>query len=576
MKTGEELKRILRRIDGMGYRAYKEIRGTYDFSRFILCIDHVQGDPFAAPSRLRLQIPQKHAGYPGYTFKNRSRRVALCSYLAECFSRESRKKATKRGSGKSGMIEIDEPGQEILERTAVFVSPDRVEARFFVGLPAAGRRVLGNQALHILCEDVPEIAEQSLQYENNDRERIDRYIYCNEDADALRGSLQDRGLVAFVADGSILPRRSGVDSRPRDQGLVVPFQSPPSLRVAVELPNRGTIHGMGIPRGVTLVVGGGFHGKSTLLNALELGVYNHKPGDGRELVVTEPTAVKIRAEDGRRVEKVDISSFISNLPDGSRTSGFSTENASGSTSQAANIVEAMEAGTRLLIIDEDTSATNFMIRDQRMQELVSSNLEPITPFIDRVKDLYTHCSISTVIVIGGSGDYFDVADTVMAMEKYLPRDVTPEAREIALRLQTDRRRDARNKFTVPSDRLPLAGSIDPRKGRREVSIKSRGLRTVLFGKETIHLDAVSQLADYSQTRALAEAIYYARERYMDERRTLREILDLVMADIDRDGLDVLSAAPKGNYALFRKYELAAALNRLRTLAVIQKQADTIA
>jgi predicted ABC-class ATPase len=571
-KTREDLQRTLGRIDGMGYKAYKQIKGDYHFPDFDLLIDHVQGDPFASPSRLRVKMPQARAGYPAAAHGNRSRRAALCSYLTECFAEESRKRSGRSGTGHSGRIEIDRPGQEILERTSVIVTTDQVEARFRVGLPAAGRRILGREARRILCEDIPAIVDAALRYQNNDQGEIDRYVRCSEDADALRWLIEERDLVAFVADGSILPRASGVDDRLKKSGLVVPFESPPSLRVELKLPNRGTISGLGIPRGVTLVAGGGFHGKSTLLNALTRGVYNHKPGDGREFVVCAETAVKIRAEDGRRVEKADISAFITDLPDGSTTTAFSTENASGSTSQAANIVEALEAGTRLLLIDEDTSATNFMIRDQRMQELVAREKEPITPFIDRVRDLYTACGVSTVLVIGGSGDYFDVADTVMAMEKYQPRDVTPDARAIADRFRSLRARDAVHPFAMPGHRIPLGGSVNPRKGRREVSIKTKGLCTVLYGEETLRLEAVSQLVDPSQTRALADAIHYAGSRYMDGRRTLREVLDLVMADIQERGLDVLSREPMGDYARFRAQELAAALNRLRRFSVRQKAA----
>jgi len=570
MHSHNDLRRSLARIDGRGYKAYKEIRGTYAFPFFTFFIDHVQGDPFASPSRLRVRVPQKVASYPVQTFSNKSRRVALCSYLAGEFARGIRRVAGRRGSGKSGLMDIDAPGQEILERTAVLINAEFVETRFRVGLPAAGRRILGQQAAEMLCEDLPAIVESALFYKNNDTKTIDRYVRVNEDADFLRNRLAELNLVSFVADGSVLPRRSGVDDRPLKEGVVIPFESPPSLRVEVDLPNAGGITGMGIPEGVTLIVGGGFHGKSTLLNGIELGVYNHKPGDGRERVVTDPSGVKIRAEEGRRVVGVDISPFISNLPYGQDTKFFTTDNASGSTSQAANIIEALEVGAKVLLIDEDTSATNFMIRDHRMQELVAKEKEPITPFLDRVRQLFNEYGVSTVLVIGGSGDYFDVADTVIAMENYIPRDVSGEAREIAARYRAERKPEGGKGFGTLTPRSPLSQSIDPSKGRRDVVIKTRGLKTVQFGNQTIDLSAVEQLVDWSQTRALADALYYAREHYMDGRRTLREILDLVMDDIEKKGLDVLSQRPIGDYCFFRKLELAAALNRLRTLEVEQR------
>jgi predicted ABC-class ATPase len=349
----------------------------------------------------------------------------------------------------------------------------------------------------------------------------------------------------------------------------VPFESPPSLRMDVELPNRGQITGMGIPKGVTLIVGGGYHGKSTLLEAVSEGIYNHVPGDGREFVVTNPNAVRIRAEDGRRIEKVDISPFISNLPYGKDTKSFSTEDASGSTSQAANILESLEAGAHVLLIDEDTSATNFMIRDHRMQELVSKDREPITPFIDMVRSLYTDQRVSTVLVMGGSGDYFDVADHVICMTDYKSSDVTAEALGIAKRFASERKKEGGGPLGRATDRIPLSGSLDPRKGKKDVKISAKGLRSIHYGRQKIDLHAVEQLTDICQTAAIGDAIEYAR-RYMDGKRTLREITSLVMMDIARDGLDVISPRISGGYAEFRKIELAAAINRLRTLEVEQK------
>jgi len=565
----EDLRRTLARIDGRGYKAYKEIRGTYDFGDFNLHIDHVQGDPFAAPSRLRVCVPQALAAYPTESFAGESRRIALCTYLADQFARAARGRRERRGSGKSGLIEIDTPGQQLLDRTCVRVDEQQVEARFAVGLPAGGRRVLGRQAEQMLCEDLRAIVEGALLYRNNDSRLIDRYVRTSEDADFIRNGLAARGLVAFVGENSRLPRRSGVDDRPLDDGSAVPFHVPDKLRVELDLPNAGRVAGMGIPVGVTLIVGGGFHGKSTLLNGLERGIYNHRPDDGREQVVADPKTVKIRAEDGRRVAGVDISSFISRLPYGRDTHAFSTDNGSGSTSQAANIIEALEVGAKLLLIDEDTAATNFMIRDHRMQQLIAAENEPITPLIDRVRPLYEEHEVSTVLVVGGSGDYFDVADTVIAMEEYVPRDATTAAKEIAAKFGAQRQCEGGDDFGLVTGRIPLPRGIDPSKGRRETNVKTRGTRTVLFGEETIDLGAVEQLVDPSQTRALAAALLYARERYVDGKRSLCEILDLVEADIEARGLDAIDRRLVGDHAHFRRFELAAALNRLRSLEVEQ-------
>jgi predicted ABC-class ATPase len=426
--------------------------------------------------------------------------------------------------------------------------------------------VLGRQAEAMLCDDLPSIVQGALRFAAHNRAALYRHVRAAEDADWLRSQLPGRGLVAFVADGAVLPRRSGVDDRPLRDG-VVPFQGPPGLRAEFSLPNAGPVAGMGVPVGVTLIVGGGYHGKSTLLNALERGVYNHIPGDGRELVVTDEATVKIRAEDGRAVTGVDISPFIGVLPNGVDTRRFSTANASGSTSQAANIVEALEAGARVLLLDEDTAATNFMIRDHRMQELIAKEQEPITPFIDKVRQLYDDHGVSAVLVMGGSGDYFDVADTVIAMDAYAPRDVTEQARAIARKYQAERRPEGGEHFGDIAPRVPLPESLDPSRGRRDVKITARGVKTILFGTSEIDLTSVEQLVDPGQLNAIGQALYYARQRPMDGRRTLPEILDAVMHDIDREGLDVLDPRLVGDLVRFRRYELAAALNRLRTLRV---------
>ncbi|MFQ6091129.1 MAG: ABC-ATPase domain-containing protein [bacterium] len=570
MRAPSDLRNILRRIDGRGYKAYKDVQGIYDFGEFVLFIDHVQGDPFATPSRVRVRVPQRVARYPQDTYSNKSRRVGLCDFLTRAFGRSMRKTVKGlRGTGKSGLIEIDTPGQEILERTSVLINDDWVEARFVMGLPAAGRRVLAKEAEAMFFDEVPSIIAASLRFENNDRRSLYHHIEVGEDQDWLRAQLERLGLVAFVANGSVLPRASGVDDRPLTRGRVVAFQSPPSLEVTVELPNTGLKKGMGIPTGVTLIVGGGYHGKSTLLDALERGVYNHIAGDGREYTVTRSDAVKIRAEDGRRIEGVDISPFISNLPFEHQTTAFSTDDASGSTSQAANIIEALEVGAKVLLMDEDTSATNFMIRDHRMQELVAKEKEPITPFIDKVRLLFREQGISTVLVIGGSGDYFDVADTVIAMDTYLPEDVTSQAREIARRYRAERRDEGGRTFGQPTPRIPIAGSFDPSRGRREVKVDAKGLRTLLFGRHTVDLSAVEQLVDRSQTRAIGDSLLKASREYMKCNRSLNEILDLLMGEIETRGLDSLNSRPVGNYALPRRFEIAAAINRLRTLKVTQ-------
>jgi predicted ABC-class ATPase len=572
--TKEDLRRTISRIDGRGYKAYKDTKGSYAFGLYTLIIDHVQGDPFAAPSRVRVRLPIERTGFPQELWKKRVRRIAFCDYLARGFHKAIRRWTKgNRGMGTSGLVEIDRGGQEILERNAVVIDREDLEARFVVGLPAAGRTILGKEALGIFFEEIPKVVEGSLLYRSIDPEEIRLHVTVAEDQEVMRGLLAEQGLVAFVADKSVLPRRSGVDERPLDSALdsegsgAVPFKGPRELEVELELPHRGRVQGMGIPQGVTLIVGGGFHGKSTLLNAIERGVYNHIPSDGREYAVTDPAAVKIRAEDGRRIEKVNISPFINNLPFGKDTTRFSTDNASGSTSQAANIMEALEIGAQVLLIDEDTSATNFMVRDERMQELVAKAKEPITPFVDKVQKLFADQGVSTILVMGGSGDYFDVADTIIMMDNYQPRCVTEQAAEIARKHASCRADEGGDAFGEVTPRRPLRGGFDPSRGKREVKIDAKGLRTILYGTTSIDLSYLEQLVDTSQTRTIGLMIHYYAERCLENSPSLKEGMELVLRAVQERGLDCLLPYTVGNLAMPRIFELSGAINRMRTLQV---------
>ena len=566
MTNRENLRQLLLQLDERSYKAYREIQGRYQFPDFTLIVDRTQSDPFASPSQVRVQLPLSVAGFPAHLYQTISREIALRDYLTRQFERTARDISSRRGTGNSGLIAITAVGQSVLERTSAFSTEDFVEVRFVVGLPARGRSIAGHQAAQMLCEDIPQIVDQAIKHQSLDAAAIEHHVETVEDADWLRQQLAERGLVAFIPDGAILPRCSGVDDQPL-LAEAVAFQSPETLRVEFTCPNRGLVTGMGIPTGVTLIVGGGYHGKSTLLRAIEVGVYNHIPRDGRELVVTHPSAVKIRAEDGRGVTGVDISPFIKGLPQGRSTRQFSTTNASGSTSQAANIIEALEAGARLLLVDEDTAATNFMIRDRRMQQLIAKDKEPITPFIDKVQQLYADYGVSTILVMGGSGDYFDVADTVIAMENFQPSDVTEKAKAIAQQYATERTLEGGEQFGNITSRIPLPESIDPSRGQRDVKLKVRDVDELIFGTQEIHLAAVEQIVEAGQLRAIAEAIVYAKQHYIDGQRPLSEILNRVMADIDSAGLDCLSTLCQGNLVLFRRFELAAVLNRLRSLEV---------
>ena len=559
----QALKSILKRIDGKSYPAYKDLRGSFRFPFFFLYLDHIQGDPFASPSRIRLRVAQS---FPKELYATRDRKVALADFLVRRIARAIGEVVRgRRGTGQSGLVYIDAPGQQILPRTAIAIGEDFVEARLSLGLPASGRKVLGREAEEMFFQELPSLARLLLA-ENVDLRAARKHTELVEDQEYLRSQLPKLGLAAFLAEGSILPRESGVSDRPLPGA--VPLEVPRELAVSVELPNRGRIVGLGIPLGVTLIVGGGYHGKSTLLRALERGIYNHIAGDGREFVITDPKAVKIRAEDGRRVEKVDISPFINNLPFGKSTEQFSTEQASGSTSEAANIIEALECGAKVLLLDEDTSATNFMIRDSRMQELVVKEKEPITPFIDKVRQLYEEHQVSTVLVVGGCGDYFQVADTVLMMDEYRPKVATRDATAIAAKYPLARKPEGGTCFGAISERVPLPAGIDPTRGGK-VKVKARRLDEIQFGSQEIDLSRIEQLVDPSQTRAIGALLAYASRKLVDGRRSIRQIAEEI-EKLQQNGLDFLARSPgehPGDYAAVRGLELAAALNRLRTLKV---------
>lgn len=562
MKNLNDLKKQLYSIDGKGYKSYKMLEGQYDFNKYVLSIDHVQGDPFAAPSRVRIIMNQKVSQIPRELFDKDYKRIAVQDFLTRLFFKNINIYGKRVfGSGKSGLISISRCPQEILDRTSVIINEKEVEVRIEVGFPARGRSVLARELEKILYDFLPEIVDNSLVYNNINKKRLIDRVKLVEDQVYIREELSKKGLVAFVANGSILPRESGVSTRPLVDGKK--FESPKSLEVSFNTPNKGVITGMGIKKGVSLIVGGGYHGKSTLLRALELGVYNHIEGDGREFVITDDTALKVRAEDGRVIHKNDISLFINNLPNGKDTKVFSSENASGSTSQAANIVEGIESGTKLFLIDEDTSATNFMIRDDVMQRLVAKEKEPITPFIEVVKGLYDEKGISTIIVVGSSGDYFDIADTVIQMDSYEPKDVTEMAKELSSGKILERINNNELNVEVNFKRTIKKGSIE--KGPKGVKIKTLGIDGLDINKEKIDLRAVEQIVDGEQVTAIGHIMKYAEDRVINNNMTLEEITDVVISNIKKNGL--ISVGNSGNLAMPRKQEIMAAFNRYRKLRV---------
>ena len=483
MKQSADLRRLLESIDRKSYPAYKSAQGIYAFESYTLSIDHVQGDPFASPSKVSITVPHARAGYPGAYFDTPWKKTALEDYLVRQFGREIAQFNFKaKGSGKSGLIAISSPGPEILSRTACEITKAGITARFEVGFPAFGRTINSGELIKILFEFLPRCVKSVFFHASRNPKEVKAVAELAEDQQFIREELKRRSLVAFVADGAVLPRESGVSSRPMKGGVA--FSSPESLRVEMELPHRGRITGMGIKEGITLIVGGGYHGKSTLLKALELGVYNHVAGDGREYVITDDTALKLRAEDGRSINNVDISLFINDLPNKKDTRRFSTPDASGSTSQAAGVVEGWEAGSRVFLIDEDTSATNFMLRDELMQHIISRDKEPITPFIERARDLFVKAGISTVLVAGSSGAYFYIADTIIQMDCYVPLDITEKTKKACAEYGEDPTKAAPGfSLPAPGRKLAVAAGKSMASSAGRQSAESRGGYVAADGDE---------------------------------------------------------------------------------------------
>ncbi|MCD7716513.1 MAG: ABC-ATPase domain-containing protein [Lachnospiraceae bacterium] len=651
LRAGHDLRRQLREIDHKGYKAYKVLEGEYDFGAYRLAIDHVQGDPFATPSRVRIIYHNRGNIAPQY-FENRHRRIAAEDYLLRRLHRNLRAESTSRpafrqdteafsarsgrqggrpesgqnyrgnrenredrgrrdeqardyngnsgraghGSGKSGLVTACRAGQEILERTAMCISANEIEARIEVGFPAFGRTIAAGELEKILFDFLPEAAEKTFHFNPQMKRELDAVVELADDQQYIRDALDGLGLVAFVADGSVLPRESGVSQRPmksmeapprqaqrisrpegedatrRGQdappmkmrsaqgGAAVKFESPESLAVTLELPHRGSVRGMGIKKGVTVIAGGGFHGKSTLLKALERGVYNHIAGDGRELVITDQSAFKLRAEEGRCIHETDISMFINNLPTRADTARFSTENASGSTSQAANTVEALAAESHLLLIDEDTSATNFMVRDERMAQLVSDEKEPIRPFVRSIRSLYEDLGVSTILVVGSSGDYLAVADTVLQMDCYVAKDVTARAKEIC-----GQQKNAEHQVSIAANSASWLKK--PVRAKQIEKARTHGWDTLSLDKTEIDLRYLEQIVDESQTAALAYLMQYILDRMADGKKTAAALAEEAAQKIEKEG--ILSVTPKnygaGAAAAVRRQEILACLARYRML-----------
>ncbi len=536
---------LLNRLDGRPYPAYRDLSGAWDLGGMTLLVDRVQGDPFAAPSRLRLKVKTRiDSTYLSTT----DSRVAAEDWLLRRFG--ANLVSMRLGSGRSGELSCLRPGPEVEERSSVRLYPDgTAEVRFEAGLPARGRRILGREAWALIDGPIRD-AGQSLSKLDGLEDHVASVCFQRE----LRRVMLEAGFVAFIADGSVLPRESGVSQTPLREAI--PFEAPPSLAVDLTV-GQEVVRGMAIEPGVTVIVGGGFHGKSTLLHALQRGHLEHIPGDGRERVVAHPDAVKVRAEDGRSVTGVDISRFLGDLPGGRKTRPFQTNDASGSTSQAAAIQEAIESGARLLLIDEDTSATNLLVRDEIMRLLIAPDREPIRPLVEQVQSLAREEGVSTIIVVGGVGAYLTVADTVIGMNEYCAEDLGPKAAAVVRRQSFECDHSA-----SPWSRGLVVETLEP--GR----VKARGGLRLRYGEAELDLAGLEQVLSAEHAWSIARSIALAHRLHTGT-VSMEVILDTIEAMFDERSVDSLcpGSAPEGGLIRPRRHEVAAAINRLRTLRV---------
>ncbi len=570
LPTTVDLAAFLLNLDGSAFGGYRQLLGRiFAGDRYTVDFRHIQGSPGAFPASVcRLGTSFADLGLEDWSLASAPRRLAAADYLLRAFqagvARHARQRRGAQGSGSFQPLALP---PQVLERNLVSFGDSELHLAFRISLPGSrDNRVLGRQAAEMFSVELQSIVADLRQAVTETR--LLHHCAAVEDMMALQGELDRCGLVAFVADGSVLPRASGISDEPL-RGAV-PFRAPEELAVTVNLKNGGPCRGLGLRPGVNVVIGGGFHGKSTLLSALVKAVYPHVPGDGRERVVAHPETVFVRAEEGRAVTQLDISGFIGRLPGGVTGNAFSTNNASGSTSQAAAVVEAAQAGARLLLIDEDASAANFLIKDRNMRRLIPE--DPITPLFDRVAELHRDFGVSTLLVTGGSSDHLGAADRVIGMREYLPVDMTGQVKGLALA----RPEQPATPITLTDCRKVLAESFDPsylagRIGKTlPVRIKPLRLqeRILEFGEERLDLTRLPALVDADQVLAVGYTLLLARDLCRCRSLSPSALSGLIADLLDKNGLRAL--AP-GNDALFlarpRRLELAGAINRLRSLKV---------
>ena len=565
----------IRVFDGKSYGLYRSLADkAWDFGDFTLEFLHVQGDPFAPASRILVTAPLQTLGYGGEWSSTFERKLAISDYLLRKLSENVK----ERFPDKNAAIEVETPGPEMLVRNALWVDNGTLRASLAVHLPGEGRKIQAELAAEILTMTLPDLLSASLYRTPENQAGIEKSFQTLETRRAILEELPKRGLVAFVPDGAVLPRESGLSERPLSGA--VPFKTPEELAVTFDIGGK-MLRGMGIPKGVTIITGGAYHGKSTLLEALVRSVYPHVPGDGREGIVVEESAFRVGVEDGRYVRGTDLSCMVRDLPGGVSTKSFSTEKASGSTSEAANLLEAMEMGSKTFLIDEDSSAVNFLIRDRRVRALLGDDREPLIPLTDRIRS-FVDMGFSFILVAGACGDFLSLADNIVVMAEYkaeyakaeavtLEADCSDGALKSAVTLEArsaDRVHKLPDSISLPAPRIfeefvkPLLPKVRPASAvERQVKVKLNGDSLLQVGQLTADISRAGLLVDKSQKLGTG---YLALNLCQNpEGLPLREMADKLCEKIRNVGFRNLPQGMSRYMSLPRAVDVVAALLRMR-------------
>jgi predicted ABC-class ATPase len=572
MKDRKEFYNLLAEIDGQPFSEYEKLLGDFDFARFVVKFPRLDVSAGADDPVFTVRVPQSIAELPGHLFDSPIRRTALEDLLTRNLAGQAAKIARFNESGLARRnVLVAEPGQKILPRTSVIVTKEYVEACLRIALPYKVFRTEGAEdprlvdaemARKVFFEDLPEIISSGLLCCNLNLSETEHFVDTMEDADRVRQTLPTLGMVSFVGEGSLLARQWQSDEP--DFEKIALFEVDEDAQTEVEVPNAGSLKGLGVPAGLTVVVGDLANGRKDFMDAVAAGVYNHVPGDGREHVVTVSDAVQVAVDYGRSIQEVNLTPFCTEA-DGCDPSSYSTSSADAFLSQAAATIEALEVGARVLVVDEHSSAPAFLTTDARVSQLLGET--PRASLAQRARQMVDELGVS--IVVGGENlvaEYIPVADTVLKVEDYQVTDITDKAK--ALNLEVPPEAPAVNlESMLARSRWIMPSSIDASVGRLDQVIDAIDEATIQFGRSTIELDGVQQVADDSQLLTIGLLLYYAKLRYMQEGYPLREMLDMIDRDLSSEGLGTISRDPRGDLARPRRYELAAALNRLRTFRV---------